>query len=61
MADLDAFPMTYLAQVAAPFRWSRIKSESADLAEAATQLETARILNQLTRQGERQFGANQAG
>ena len=36
MANLDAFPMTYLAQVASPFRWSRIKRESAELAGAGT-------------------------
>ncbi len=36
MANLDAFPMTYLAQLASPFRWSRIKRESAELAGAVT-------------------------
>jgi len=28
MSGLDAFPMTYLAHLASPFRWSRIKRES---------------------------------
>jgi sterol desaturase/sphingolipid hydroxylase (fatty acid hydroxylase superfamily) len=27
--DLSAFPMTYLAQLASPFRWGRIEAESA--------------------------------
>ncbi len=38
MADLDAFPMTYLAQVASPFRWPRIKRESAELAGAVARV-----------------------
>jgi sterol desaturase/sphingolipid hydroxylase (fatty acid hydroxylase superfamily) len=29
MAGLSRFPMTYLAQLASPFRWARIKRESA--------------------------------
>jgi sterol desaturase/sphingolipid hydroxylase (fatty acid hydroxylase superfamily) len=28
IADLDAFPMTWWAQMLSPFRWSRIKAES---------------------------------
>ena len=30
--DLSAFPMTYLAQLASPFRWQRIRRESASAA-----------------------------
>ncbi len=29
IADLDAFPMTWWAQMLSPFRWARIKAESA--------------------------------
>jgi sterol desaturase/sphingolipid hydroxylase (fatty acid hydroxylase superfamily) len=32
MSGLDAFPMSYLAQLASPFRWARIKRESATAA-----------------------------
>ena len=29
ITDLDAFPMTWWAQMLSPFRWARIKAESA--------------------------------
>jgi sterol desaturase/sphingolipid hydroxylase (fatty acid hydroxylase superfamily) len=29
IANLDAFPMTWWAQMLSPFRWSRIRAESA--------------------------------
>ena len=35
LAGLPAFPMTYLAQLASPFRWSRIRRESAEVAAGA--------------------------
>jgi sterol desaturase/sphingolipid hydroxylase (fatty acid hydroxylase superfamily) len=35
LKDLPTFPMGYLGQLTSPFRWARIKRESAEAAEQA--------------------------